>query len=168
MRKVFWVTALIALGLLILGLAVFASPDIANVSGQTLDDWYSQQTLWALILGAVFGGGGAWLARRRIRHRPNEHARTFHGRVGSAGFWTVVASAVAALALSAVSAANAVFIPLGPPQRMIGLAASGRFLAIGAAAALGATLVFAVATRAGVWGGQYALLNPNFTPNLAD
>ncbi len=168
MIRVFWIAAGIALVLAVLGIAVFPRPDLGNVPGQSLDGWYAQQTVWALILGALMGAGLAWLARRRIRHVPREHARDFASRVGGFGFWTLLGAAVVALIVSSISAVNAVFIPAGPFERFVGLAASGRFLGIGAAAAVTAALVFAIFTRGVPWGGQYALLNPNLLPNLAD
>lgn len=168
MRTFYWF--LFFLGLLMVGVGVwaFSSPSSPVVLSDRLDQWYAQMTLLSLVVGACIGLLAGLVGTTRLRHRPNGPASVFLDRVAGTGIIAAVVAAVLASVLSSWLAYGADFGPLSPSEKveLVALTGIGRFSAlIGASVAI-SLLVFAFVTRTRVWGGQYALLEPSYTPNL--
>jgi hypothetical protein len=164
MKKFFWFMAGVGLLATLLGQFVFSVPIIPDVLGERLDEWYLE-LLWTVLgLGALAGVGGAVLARRRLRHLPNEEAYNFLSRVATFGVWTMFWTVVLAIALFFYRSATATFIPLAIFNRFLALADLGKLIGLLGASAAAAAAGYAVATRFPNWGGRYALLPPPSAP----
>jgi hypothetical protein len=158
MRTFFFVVA--GAGLVMIALGMFsATPILPGTAGRTLDEWYTAGMLWGAVTGMVLGAGSAWLTERRLQHKPRESGIQFNGRVAMVAFWTLVGVFFAAVIVSMLRAAGAVFIPLDPLSRVLSLLGNARFLSIAGISIVTGAIAFTAVARVRNWGGRYALLS---------
>ena len=158
MKALYWGLFVVALALLVLGFVFFQSPFTDAVEQGLLDQYFVQNIIWGLVVGAVLGAAFGLFAERVVPMRPREAPATFHGRVagwGLAGGVLAVLLAVA-LALFLASAQSAWQISEGDRVKLV--VGSGRFLAVPAAGLLGSLVAYALVTRARTWNGRRAIV----------
>lgn len=159
MRLFFWIVAAVALVAAAAGWTSLDPPSLQDVPGVVISDWYHQQMIWALLIGAIAGGIGGWLATRQVRARPRQHADAFLSRVAARGLWTALAAGLVVAGVSAFLAYSYASVPVSPMDRIGLLLGAGRFVAVLGLGVFAATVAFAAVARGVSWTGRYALQN---------
>ena len=156
MRVAFWITVIVGLALTI-AYFFFPMPLTSEVSRQSLAERYETLMFWAAVVGAVVGSLAGWLAPRRIRHRPHEHARDFLGRVAAWGFWSEIFAVLLVFVVSLILIASGALGPLAPAEKLGLIIPSGKFLSVLGVGVVTDALLFLVIISTVPWGGKYAL-----------
>lgn len=164
MRMFYWILALAGLVLLLLG-ALDDAPEFINVMGDTVEQWYTDQGTWAMIIGAVIGVISAAIATQVIRHHPHEPSTRYASRVGMWGLVTLVVAAIAVIGMGLSAAQRFSMLPIAPEERVLELLLTAKFAGVVGAGVLACGLLFAIVARFVHWGGRYALLTPGWMPS---
>jgi hypothetical protein len=157
--RFFWLIAGLVLVFAVFGAVSFDPPQREDIELQLLVDFFRNQYVVAAVIGLASGGLLGWLARRSIRHRPGDRGVDFDSRVAARG---LVAGFVAVLftSLATLTAAYlASWEPLAPGEKVVIVAQAALFYVVLAIAFVSALAMYALLTRVGAWGGQYALVS---------
>lgn len=163
MKTLFWVLLGASLGVLVYTLLWASPPQIPDVGGGRLNEWYRGRVVWAAFVGGLFGWAWALLSRwsrLQLRHRPGESGREFQSRVARRGMFLLLLTGLIVGPLVVVTSAafGAGFVPLSRLDRILELLLAVKTLSVVTAAILASGVVYSLTTRFIRWGGQYALL----------
>lgn len=162
MRGLFWLLCFVCLAVLVYAWAGIDPPEIPDVGGARLDEWYRARMMWTLVFGMAWGL--FWAVRNRsrrwgIKHQPHESGRQFNSRVAWSGVLALtVAGAVIGPFVLIVMSFTATFVPLALSDRIYELLFAAKTLGVIGGAAVGAGVIYALMTRYRRWGGQYSLI----------
>lgn len=156
--KAYWIIVAIVLILAIAGAISLEPPQREEIELQLLVDFFRNQYVVAAVIGLVCGGMFGWLARRSVRHRPGDRGADFDSRVAVRGLMAGVLAVVVTTLATLTAAYVASWEPLAPGEKVILTAQAALFYVVLAIAFVSALVTYALLTRAGAWGGQYALV----------
>lgn len=158
MRIVYWLLALVSMGLLIAGLAFFTSPDSANVAKEDLDQWYVMVTIISSVLGGLTALGVGLLVPKKVKSRAGEAASAVHTRVILWGFGAGVLGTVLSILVTVQLAYGRADWQLSPSERVSLVVGSGRFVLVAGAAWLTSAIVYTALVSTPLWTGRKAII----------